>query len=519
MISPRPALRPIQDDDLSVLEALAASSPTEAEGWSIIARRPPKQGAPALQLWYRKFSGKGADGSSSSAELRVELELPVAAGVAFEELYGCAFLAAVFPWWAFQVSIRPTESGGSDLVQISCDRLDMLCWRRCQHGRSGSTVWLLHPAEQQEAWARLKRSSVVEIFGINKTIFGCHIQPQGSAASRILLYMRIPGSGMLLRTSLASLLPGPVKRIARRLLAVGSAEASMVTAQATRNVEEVRETEPRLERDSGGSLDVEQFSEQRSEEGEIAECRAVEYDYNQASYCIASEVSEQEVISLADLEAWDFVSDVSQQEVHEVASEHDLDEAEAVAELNDDVPHDRLPLVDDNYRDMAGEDALTQGASYMCGDESLTKAPSDVEVLSNASMRSHAANDRTERPARCEGCSGVSCVESGLQHPEVSKEFPAVPVEPHIEAVAERRDAPLAFPLPPLDQTCEEMLAPCDAMMLNGAVTPEEFLPSAADIFGCPIAQPKRPRRKPWPTMGGRGFASSRKHHSTGTWV
>jgi len=274
--------------------------------------------------------------------------------------------------------------------------------------------------------------------------------------------------------------------------------------------------------------------------------QADEYDYNQASYCKASEVSEQEVNSVGDLEAWDFFCEVSHREAHEVmhtalaesvsttawttkaaaASEQDIDEATSVADLDDDIPDDRLPLVDDSYRDMAGGVASIKGASCIRRDKSFTeeercprKTPSDIEVLSNASTVTPVATDRTESPARCETVSGLTCWESGPQHPEASLELPVVPLEPHVKVVGDGRDAPLvaaALPLPPLDRNFEE---PCVAVMLNGALTPEEFVPSAAALFGCPIAQPKRPRRKPWPTIGGRGYSSNRTGQSMGTWV
>lgn len=228
-----PSPGPVREEELLALINLEDHEADD--GWAMVAQRPAKRGAPALQLFLRKCPGP----TGSASEIRVALQLGVAATAAFEELYDCSFLHAIFPWWTWEVSTSPAPvECGNDLIRISSnDRLELLRWRRLWRGPRGATAWLLHPAQLQGLCAacggdgnalvvaKSRRSTIVDVLGLTEAIFGCSIQPLGTTMSRILLYMRLPGNGLVMRTALGKLCPGPLKRLARRLITVCSPPA------------------------------------------------------------------------------------------------------------------------------------------------------------------------------------------------------------------------------------------------------------------------------------------------------
>mmetsp|Transcript_123858 Transcript_123858/g.241187 ORF Transcript_123858/g.241187 Transcript_123858/m.241187 type:complete len:426 (+) Transcript_123858:2-1279(+) len=251
-----PSPGPVREEELLALINLEDHEADE--GWAMVAQRPAKRGAPALQLFLRKCPGP----TGSASELRVALQLAVPATAAFEELYNCCFLHAIFPWWTWEVSTSPAPvECGNDLIRISSnDRLELLRWRRLWRGPRGAAAWLLHPAQlqglcaacggdgsalvlaksrQQSGAAMLRRTTIVDVLGLTEAIFGCRIEPLGTTTSRILLYMRVPGNGLVMRTALGKLVPGPLKRLARRLNTVCCPPPALLSPEAANGTQVV----------------------------------------------------------------------------------------------------------------------------------------------------------------------------------------------------------------------------------------------------------------------------------------
>lgn len=232
--------KPISQKELRLLQELEVET---REGWKILPAKVPAHPSADVKL----FSHESNRGGATATELRAFLTLPVAANDVFAYVYSGAFLNGLWPTWGFEVT-STAAAGCNDLTRItSGSSLELLHWRRLSEDEdSGAKVWLLRPADaacMPDYSSRSRRASsgfggsLADFLCLSDIVIGFVLRPRSTshddrgAGCSLFLYIRLPGTGFMLRQALARFCPGPLKRLANELSAEGAARGAAAEAE------------------------------------------------------------------------------------------------------------------------------------------------------------------------------------------------------------------------------------------------------------------------------------------------